>query len=116
MRSIFVETPPVRYSDIGGQASVIQKLKEAVDWQLRHPEVFQRLGVKSPKGVLLYGPPGCSKTILSRACACESGVKFVAVKGPEVLTSRIMLFHLYLFFSALEQICWRVGESSTRNI
>ena len=84
MRSIFVETPPVRYSDIGGQGSVIQKLKEAVEWPLRHPKVFQRLGVKPPKGVLLYGPPGCSKTILARACACESGVNFVAVKGPEV--------------------------------
>jgi AAA family ATPase len=100
MRSIFVETPPVRYSDIGGQAAVIQKLKEAVDWPLRHPEVFQRLGVKPPKGVLLYGPPGCSKTILARACACESGVNFVAVKGPEVFIYLfIMLFsHLIFFF------------------
>ena len=115
MRSIFVETLPVRYSDIGGQALVIQKLKEAVDWPLRHPEVFQRLGVKPPKGVLLYGPPGCSKTILARACACESGVNFVAVKGPEVFISRIMLFS-FIYFLALEQICWRVGESSTRNI
>jgi len=85
MRSIFVETPPVRYSDIGGQASVIQKLKEVVDWPLRHSEAFNRLGAKPPKGVLLYGPPGCSKTILARACACESGVNFVAVKGPELL-------------------------------
>ncbi|KAG5642983.1 hypothetical protein DXG03_001799 [Asterophora parasitica] len=83
MRSLFVETPPVRYSDIGGQAVVIQKLREAVEWPLLHPEAFQRLGVKPPKGVLLYGPPGCSKTVLARACACESGVNFVAVKGPE---------------------------------
>ena len=96
MRSIFVETPPVRYSDIGGQASVIQKLKEAVEWPLRHPEAFQRLGVKAPKGVLLYGPPGCSKTILARACACESGVNFVAVKGPEVkVYYRIVFSHLH---------------------
>ena len=98
MRSIFVETSPVRYSDIGGQASVIQKLKEAVEWPLRHPEVFQRLGVKPQKGVLLYGPPGCSKTILVRACACESGVNFVAVKGPEVLISRIILLSLIYIF------------------
>lgn len=84
MRSLFVETPPVRYSEIGGQSTVIQKLREAVEWPLLHPEAFQRLGVKPPKGVLLYGPPGCSKTILARACACESGVNFVAVKGPEV--------------------------------
>ncbi|KDR77600.1 hypothetical protein GALMADRAFT_245748 [Galerina marginata CBS 339.88] len=85
MRSLFVETPPVRYADIGGQASVIQKLKETIEWPLLHPDAFERLGVKPPKGVLLYGPPGCSKTVLARACACESGVNFVAVKGPELL-------------------------------
>ncbi|KAH9480068.1 ATPase family gene 2 protein [Psilocybe cubensis] len=85
MRSLFVEMPPVRYSDIGGQASVIQKLKETIEWPLLHPETFQRLGVKPPKGILLYGPPGCSKTVLARACAFESGVNFVAVKGPELL-------------------------------
>ncbi|KAF7365302.1 AAA family ATPase [Mycena venus] len=85
MRSVFVETPPVRYSEIGGQASVIQKLREAVEWPLLHPETFLRLGVRPPKGVLLYGPPGCSKTVLARACAFESGINFIAVKGPEVL-------------------------------
>ncbi|PPR06044.1 hypothetical protein CVT26_007490 [Gymnopilus dilepis] len=85
MRSLFVEAPAVRYSDIGGQAHVIQKLKETIEWPLLHPEAFQRLGVRPPKGVLLYGPPGCSKTVLARACATESGVNFVAVKGPELL-------------------------------
>lgn len=84
MRSLFVETPQVRYSDIGGQGPVIQKLREAVEWPLQHPQAFKRLGVRAPKGLLLYGPPGCSKTVLARACACESGVNFVAVKGPEV--------------------------------
>ena len=84
MRSVFFETPPVRFNDIGGQANVIQKLREAVEWPLLHPEAFQRLGVRPPKGLLLYGPPGCSKTVLARACATESGVNFVAVKGPEV--------------------------------
>jgi AAA family ATPase len=83
MRSVFLDTPPIRYSDIGGQAAVISKLKEAVEWPLLYPDTFKRLGVTPPKGVLLYGPPGCSKTILARACACESGVNFVAVKGPE---------------------------------
>ncbi|KAJ3882723.1 P-loop containing nucleoside triphosphate hydrolase protein, partial [Lentinula edodes] len=85
MRSLFVETPPVRYSDVGGQSHVITKLRETVEWPLLHPEAFQRLGVKPPKGILLYGPPGCSKTVLARACACESGINFVAVKGPELL-------------------------------
>lgn len=89
MRSLFIETPPIRYSDIGGQSHVIKKLQEAVEWPLLHPATFQRLGVKPPKGVLLYGPPGCSKTVLARACACESGVNFVAVKGPEVSSSII---------------------------
>ncbi|KAJ7644035.1 AAA family ATPase [Roridomyces roridus] len=85
MRSVFVEAPPIRYSEIGGQASVIQKLRQTVELPLLHPQTFVRLGVKPPKGVLLYGPPGCSKTVLARACAFESGVNFIAVKGPEVL-------------------------------
>lgn len=84
MRSLFVDAPPVSYSDIGGQAHVIRKLRETVEWPLLHPEAFQRLGVKPPKGILLYGPPGCSKTVMARACACESGINFMAVKGPEV--------------------------------
>ena len=83
MRSVFLDTPPVRYADVGGQADTIQKLREAVEWPLLHPEAFERLGVRPPKGLLLYGPPGCSKTVLARACATESGVNFVAVKGPE---------------------------------
>ncbi|KAF8133361.1 P-loop containing nucleoside triphosphate hydrolase protein [Boletus edulis] len=89
MRSVFLDTPPVRYSDIGGQAAVIQKLREVVEWPLLHPEAFERLGVRPPKGLLLYGPPGCSKTVLARACATESGVNFVAVKGPELLSKYV---------------------------
>ncbi|KAI0738851.1 AAA family ATPase [Daedaleopsis nitida] len=85
LRSLFLDTVPVRYSDIGGQAETIQKLRECVEWPLLHPEAFARLGVRAPRGVLLYGPPGCSKTLLVRACATESGVNFLAVKGPELL-------------------------------
>ncbi|KAF8636220.1 hypothetical protein AX17_003706 [Amanita inopinata Kibby_2008] len=85
LRSLFTESPPIRYIDIGGQFHVIQKLREAVEWPLLHPGTFKRLGVKPPKGVMLYGPPGCSKTVLARACACESGLNFLAVKGPELL-------------------------------
>lgn len=119
MRSLFLDTPPIRYSDIGGQASAIQKLREAVEWPLLHPETFARLGVRPPKGVLLYGPPGCSKTILVRACACESGVNFVAVKGPEVsLMDRVYpsdeLTVSYL--TAIEQICWRVRARRPRDL
>ncbi|KAL0063124.1 AAA+-type ATPase [Marasmius tenuissimus] len=89
MRSLFVDAPPVRYSDIGGQTEIIKKLRESVEWPLLHPEAFQRLGIKPPKGVLLYGPPGCSKTVLARACACESGINFMAVKGPELLNKYV---------------------------
>ncbi|OCH87928.1 AAA family ATPase [Obba rivulosa] len=85
LRSLFLDTAPVRWADIGGQAAVAQRLRECVEWPLLHPEAFARLGVRAPKGVLLYGPPGCSKTLLVRACATESGVNFLAVKGPELL-------------------------------
>ena len=84
MREVFVETANVKWSDIGGQSDVKQKLKECVEWPLTHHDTFTRLGVEAPKGVLLYGPPGCSKTMTAKALATESGINFIAVKGPEV--------------------------------
>ncbi|CCL99759.1 uncharacterized protein FIBRA_01781 [Fibroporia radiculosa] len=89
LRSLFLDVVPVHWSDVGGQAVTIQKLRECVEWPLRHPETFARLGVRAPKGILLYGPPGCSKTLLVRACATESGVNFLAVKGPELLNKYV---------------------------
>jgi DNA polymerase III delta prime subunit len=84
MREVFVETPSVRWTDIGGQEEIKRKLKECVEWPLTHRETFKRLGVEAPRGVLLYGPPGCSKTMTAKALATESGLNFIAVKGPEV--------------------------------
>jgi AAA family ATPase len=84
MREIFVETPSVRWTDIGGQEMIKRKLKECVEWPLTHKDTFKRLGVEAPRGVLLYGPPGCSKTMTAKALATESGLNFIAVKGPEV--------------------------------
>jgi len=84
MREIAIEVPKVRWDDIGGQSEIKQKLKEAVEWPLRFPESFSRMGIKPPKGILLYGPPGCSKTLLAKALATESGVNFIAIKGPEL--------------------------------
>lgn len=84
MREVFLETAEVKWSDIGGQDEVKQKLKECVEWPLTHGDTFARLGVEAPKGVLLYGPPGCSKTMTAKALATESGINFIAVKGPEV--------------------------------
>ncbi|KAG0638431.1 P-loop containing nucleoside triphosphate hydrolase protein [Tuber brumale] len=89
MREIFLEPPKVRWSDIGGQEEVKQRLREAVEWPLSHPEIFSRLGGTPRKGLLLYGPPGCSKTLTAKALATEAGLNFIAVKGPE-------LFNMYL--------------------
>ena len=70
----------MRWSDIGGQAELKLKLQQAVDWPLRHPEAFTSLGVEPPRGLLMFGPPGCSKTMIAKALATESGLNFIAVK------------------------------------
>eukprot|EP00873_Tetraselmis_striata_P008262 jgi/Tetstr1/428526/TSEL_001856.t1 len=84
MREVALEVPRVRWGDIGGQEGVKQSLKEAVEWPFQHGDALRRLGATPPAGVLLYGPPGCSKTLLARACACEAGLNFLAIKGPEL--------------------------------
>lgn len=89
LRSVFLETPQVAWSDIGGQATVKQKLQEVIEWPLKHPDTFKRLGVKPPRGILLYGPPGCSKTLIARALASGAGVNFIAVKGPEIFNKYV---------------------------
>ena len=86
MRSITLDIPSTRFSDIGGQHDVKQRLHEAVHWPLTNPAAFARLGISPPRGILLYGPPGCSKTLMARALACESGRNFIAVKGPELFS------------------------------
>ncbi|KPP74468.1 hypothetical protein Z043_106370 [Scleropages formosus] len=79
----------VRWSDVGGMDDVKLKLKQAVEWPLKHPEAFSRMGIQPPKGVLLYGPPGCSKTMIAKALANESGLNFLAIKGPELLSKYV---------------------------
>jgi transitional endoplasmic reticulum ATPase len=86
MREVYIETPSVNWTDIGGLGEVKQELVEAVEWPLKSPEVFTRLGIKPPKGILLFGPPGCGKTMLARAVATESEANFITIKGPEVFS------------------------------
>jgi transitional endoplasmic reticulum ATPase len=86
MREVYIEVPTVHWDDIGGLEVVKQELKEAVEWPIKSPEIFERLGIKPPKGILLYGPPGCGKTLLARAVATESEANFITIKGPEVFS------------------------------
>ncbi|NXE36328.1 SPAT5 protein, partial [Ptilorrhoa leucosticta] len=89
MREVAIDVPKVSWSDIGGLEDVKLKLKQAVEWPLKHPESFIRMGIQPPKGVLLYGPPGCSKTMIAKALAHESGLNFLAVKGPELMNKYV---------------------------
>ncbi|MEM0260292.1 MAG: CDC48 family AAA ATPase [Sulfolobales archaeon] len=86
IREVFVEVPEVRWSDIGGLEDVKQQLREAVEWPLKNPQIFEKMGIRPPKGILLYGPPGVGKTLLAKAAATESEANFIAVNGPEVLS------------------------------
>lgn len=102
MREIFLEPPKVYWSDIAGSStpsvggsgalsakSVQAQVRELVEWPIKHSGTFARLGVTPPRGVLLYGPPGCSKTLIARALATESGLNFLAVKGPELYSKYV---------------------------
>jgi transitional endoplasmic reticulum ATPase len=86
LREVYVEVPTVRWEDIGGLEEVKQELIEAIEWPLKYPERFKRIGIKPPKGILLFGPPGCGKTLLAKAVATESESNFITVKGPEIFS------------------------------
>lgn len=85
MREVLIERPNVKWEDIGALESVKDELKEAVEWPLKYSKVFDHMGAKPPKGILLYGPPGTGKTMLAKAVATESEANFISVKGPEFL-------------------------------
>ncbi|XP_056171217.1 calmodulin-interacting protein 111 isoform X2 [Syzygium oleosum] len=84
MREVILEVPKVKWEDIGGQGEVKTQLMEAVEWPQKHRAALERIGACPPRGVLLFGPPGCSKTLMARAVASEAGLNFIAVKGPEL--------------------------------
>src|SRR5271157_455925 len=76
----------ISYEDIGGLKDELQRLRETIELPMRHPELFQKLGIEPPKGVLLYGPPGTGKTLIAKAVASESGAHFISIAGPEVIS------------------------------
>lgn len=86
MRAISFDIPQVKWSDIGGQDELKKKLQQAIVWPIKFSKSFERIGIKAPRGILMYGPPGCSKTMVAKALATETGLNFIAVKGPELFS------------------------------
>ncbi len=86
MREVLVETPNVNWESIGGLETIKQELKEAIEWPMKYPGSFERMGIRPSRGILLYGPPGTGKTLLAKAVAKESEANFIQVKGPSLLS------------------------------
>ncbi len=86
MREVYLETPDVKWAEIGGLESVKKELQEAVEWPLKYPDLYDKIGYSMPKGIMLYGPSGTGKTLLAKAVATESEANFISVRGPELLS------------------------------
>ncbi|HET6457753.1 MAG TPA: CDC48 family AAA ATPase [Nitrosopumilaceae archaeon] len=86
MREVYIERPDVKWDEVGGLESVKRELQEAVEWPMKYPELYSKLGYRMTRGILLYGPSGTGKTLLAKAVATESEANFISVKGPELLS------------------------------
>jgi transitional endoplasmic reticulum ATPase len=86
MREVLIQKPNVKWEDIGGLKEVKEELTEAIEWPLKHADLFSQADVKPPKGLLLYGPPGTGKTMIAKAVATTSEANFISIKGPELLS------------------------------
>ena len=84
--SITSTSPALKWDEIGGYDDVKDLIKLTIELPLKNPEIFKRKGLEPPKGMLFYGPPGCSKTLMARALASESSFNFSSIKGPEIFT------------------------------
>ena len=128
IREVFVEVPDVKWSDVGGLEDIKEELKEAVEWPLKYSDVFKKANTNPPKGILLYGVPGTGKTLLGKAIATESGVNFISVKGPSLISKYVgesekairEVFKIakqasptILFFDEIDSIVPKRGSSST---
>jgi transitional endoplasmic reticulum ATPase len=128
IREVFVEIPSVHWNDVGGLQYTKQQLIESVEWPIKNPEAYIRMGVAAPTGILLYGPPGCGKTLLARAVATESEANFISIKGPELLSKWVgesekavrevfrkakLAAPCIIFFDELDSIAPRRGSGGT---
>ena len=128
IREFFVEVPDVKWEDIGGLDDIKEQLKEAIEWPLQYPEVFKKANTIPPKGILLYGAPGTGKTLLAKAVANESGVNFISVKGPSLISKYVgesergirevfkkakQASPTILFFDEIDSLVPKRSESST---
>ena len=131
MREVLIETPKIKWDDVGGLENVKKSLKESVEWPLKNPKAFSRLGITPPKGVLLMGPPGCGKTLLAKAVANESEANFISVKGPELFSkwvgeSEKAIREIFrrarqaspciVFFDEIDSLVPRRGAGTTNNV
>lgn len=89
LREVYVERPTVRWTDIGGMEEIKREIQEAVELPLNKPEIFEKMGIRPIKGILLYGPPGTGKTLLAKAVANESEANFISISGAQVLTKYV---------------------------
>ena len=101
MKEALVEVPNVKWSEIGGQEDLKLKLKQAVEWPLKHPEAFQRMGIVPPKGVLMFGPPGCSKTMIAKALATESKLNFLNINVRKAFFNFINILHGFINYDLI---------------
>jgi transitional endoplasmic reticulum ATPase len=128
IREFFIEVPDVKWEDVGGLEDMKRELIEAIEWPLKHSDLFKKVNNNPPKGILLYGAPGTGKTLLAKAVANESGVNFISVKGPSLISKYIgesergirevfkkakQASPTILFFDEIDSLVPKRSESST---
>ena len=128
IREFFIEVPDVKWEDVGGLEDMKRELIEAIEWPLKYPELFKKANTQPPKGILLHGAPGTGKTLLAKAVANESGVNFISVKGPSLISKYVgesergirevfkkakQASPTILFFDEIDSLVPKRSESST---
>lgn len=131
LREVFTEIPDVKWEDVGGLTKVKQILEQTIEWPLKHSDLFIKANLSPSKGILLYGPPGCGKTLIAKAAASECGVNFISVKGPALLSKYVgesekgvrevfqkakQASPCIIFFDELDSLVPKRGESGDSHV